>query len=160
MHDDRNARTRGEADTRSRWGRVRFGGRRLSALWAAVPLGLTLAAVIAAIATGGAGPRPVVGGVAVAFVCVWPFIGLTWALIVDRDTLRGATENPEQSVESAWYERAAGGAFSDTLLITGLGTAAIAFASIELSTVLALAAVILVAMGSFGVRYVAQRRRG
>ena len=111
-------------------------------------------------AAGDSEPHPVVGGIAIAITMVWVCTGLAWALIVDRDTVRGATKNPEQSVESVWFDRAASGAFSDTLLTTGLGTAAIVFARIDISATVALSAVILIAMASCAVRYVIQQRQG
>lgn len=149
-------------EDRTRWGRVKFGSGRLSALAVAAPIGLALAVGLGAVAavTGAAGPRPLLGGIAMAPVTVWPFLGLVWALIVDRQTLRGATPNPEQSVESAWYERAASGAFSDTLLITGLGTAALAVTGLDVPVLIPLIAVLLVSMGSFGIRYLVLQRRG
>ncbi|MBF4551565.1 hypothetical protein [Pseudoclavibacter sp. VKM Ac-2888] len=149
------------ADTRSRWGRVKFGGR-WSALWLAIPSGLLLACAIATILvlTGSAGPHPLVGWFATVLVSFWACAGLVWALSVDRDSLRGATPRPEQSVESAWIERATSGAFGDTLLVTGLGTAVIAVGNLDIPALLALVAVIVVAMGSVSIRYGLERRRG
>ncbi|WP_416780424.1 hypothetical protein [Microbacterium lacticum] len=140
---------------------MKFGGGRLSAMWVAAPVGLILAAALALVfvVTHNVGPNPTVGGIAVTFTMLWACTALIWALIVDRDTVRGSTTNPEQSVESVWYDRAASGALTDTILTTGLGTAAIAFASIEIPAVIALAAVILIAMVSFGVRYFIQQRQ-
>lgn len=162
MREAHDGEALAQTDRRSRWGRVKFGGGRRAALWFAVPIGVVLAVGTAALAvlTGSAGPRPFLGGVVIALVTVSPWIGLAWAFVVDRESLRGAVADPEQSVESVWYDKAASGAFTDVLLITGLGTTAIALAGIEISTVLALAAVLLVAMCSFGVRYIAQSRRG
>lgn len=149
-------------DVRTGWGRVRFGRRRLPALWAAAPIGALIAAAIGGVMalTGGAGPEPMVGALAVSLITVWPCIGGVWLLLVDRETLRGATANPEQSIESRWYERASSGAFSDVLLIVGIGTAVIAVAGIEVPALLALSAVIVVAMASVAVRYLVERRRG
>ncbi|WP_405372380.1 MULTISPECIES: hypothetical protein [unclassified Microbacterium] len=149
-------------DTRSRFGRVKFGGGRWPALWTALPFGLLLAigAGAIAVATGVAGPRPVFGGIAFVFVMLWPCTGLVWAFLVDRNTLRGTTPHPEQSIESAWYDRAAAGAFSDILLVVGLSTTAVALSGIEVPTSLALAGVVVFAMGAFGIRYFVQQRRG
>ncbi len=162
MREDQDNTAPAGRDVRSRWGRVKFGGGRLSALWVAAPAGLILAAALARLfmMTHNVGHHPIVGGIAVAFTMLGACTGLIWALIVDRDTVRGSTKNPEQSVESAWYDRAASGAFQDTLLTTGLGTTVIAFASIDISAVVALAIVILIAMVSFGVRYSIQQRQG
>lgn len=149
-------------DLRSRWGRATFGGGKVPALWVAAPVGVILAVALAAlfVATHSSEPQPLVGGVALALTMVWTCTGLVWVLIVDRDTVRGATKKPEQSIESVWFTRAASGAFTDTLLTTGLGTAAIAFAGIDISATLALSAVIVVAMASFAVRYFTEQRRG
>ncbi|MGO1591015.1 MAG: hypothetical protein ACTHW1_10720 [Ancrocorticia sp.] len=161
MYEDQKSEIPAETDDRSQYGRVKFGGGHLPALWLAAPIGLIFAIAIAAVAvaTNSAGPRPIVGGTAITVVLIWPCLGLVWAMIVDRDTLRGATADPEQSVESVWYEKAASGAFSDILFIIGLGTAAVAFTGIEMSTVLVLAGVILIAMGSFAIRYLIQKRQ-
>ncbi len=85
---------------------------------------------------------------------------LAWVFLVDRSTLRGALDRPEESVEGAWYNRAAQGAFSDILLIVGLCTAFLAITGIRIDVLIALIGVLLVAMGSFGIRYLIARRRG
>lgn len=161
MHEEQDNTTEAR-DTRTRWGRVKFGGGKLPALWVAAPVGMILAAALALlfVVTHSSAPHPLVGGIAIALTMVWACTGLAWALIVDRDTVRGTTKNPEHSVESAWYDKASSGAFSDILLTAGLGTAAIAFARIDISATLALAAVLMVAMTSFAVRYFTQQRRG
>ncbi|MBY6538951.1 hypothetical protein HQ325_09720 [Rhodococcus sp. BP-349] len=148
-------------DSRSRWGRTTFDDGRYPALWAAAPFGAVAALAIAAalVLTDSAGPRPAVGAVAAFVVCLWPCVGLAWVVLVDRNTLRGAPADPEHSVESAWYDRAAGGAFTDLLLITGLGTAGLAISGTDVSAVPALGLVLVVAMGSFGLRYQLARRR-
>lgn len=160
MNENRD--TSSTADTRSRWGRMRFGGRRRSALWVAIPVGALVSSALAAVvvATGGAGSQPVVGAVVIVALTLAPCVGFAWVAVVDRSTLRGTTEQPEQSVEARWFERATSGALTDTLLIVGLGTAVLAFTRVEIPTLIALAAVLLIAMGSVAVRYLAQQRRG
>ena len=147
---------------RTRWGRVKFGGRGLPALWVAAPFGAVGAVALAliAVSTESAGSRPVLGGIAIGLVALWPLTGIVWVLIVERSTLTGAAANPEQSVESRWHERAASGAFTDTLLIGGLGAVAITLSGIDLSAVYAVAALVLLSMASFGIRYFAQRSHG
>ena len=148
------------SDQRSRWGRLR--GSDTSTLWVAIPVAILLAVGIGVLVTltGVAGPRPVVGGIAFAFVTVWPCFGLVWALVVDRETLHGAVDRPEESVESQWYDAAAGKAFTDVLLVVGLGTAVIAFGGLEPPAIVVLPGVIVVAMVAFGVRYLLVRTRG
>ena len=95
-----------------------------------------------------------------AFVTVWPCFGLVWALVVDRDSLHGAVDRPEESVESRWYDAAASKAFTDVILVVGLATAVIAFAGLEPPVLVVLPAVIVVAAGAFGIRYLLARTRG
>ncbi len=78
-----------------------------------------------------------------------------WALVVDRSTVRGATARPDESVEHAWLDRAAVGAFFDTIAVAGLATAALSLApgAASIPAAWPLGALTLVAMGDFGVRY-------
>ncbi|MET7640837.1 hypothetical protein [Streptomyces sp. NPDC005438] len=147
---------------RTRWGRVNFGGGGLPALWVAAPCGALLATGFAAlaVATGVVGERPLVGGVVFALVSVWALIGLVWVLVVDRSTLRGATERPEESVESAWFDTAARGSFTDSVTFVGLALAALAVTGVELSAVVALAGVLVFAALTFAVRFLLVRRQG
>lgn len=148
------------ATRQTRWGRVR-GTQGTPAMAVAIPLGLLLAtgggAVAAAMIDAAA---PLLVGLAVGASMAIPLVALVWATAVDRASLRGALDRPEESVEGAWYDRAAQGAFSDTILVVGLATAALAVTGIRIDVVLALMGVLLVAMGSCGIRYVVARRRG
>lgn len=146
---------------RTRWGRLR-GGSRIPAMTIATPVGLVLAAVVGVIAAvmWDAPTPPVVVGVGFTVVTLPALVALAWVFLVDRSTLRGALDRPEESVEGAWYNRAAQGAFSDILLIVGLGTAFLAITGIRIDVLIALIGVLLVAMGSFGIRYLIARRRG
>ena len=148
-----------EKETKARWGRSRFGGSQgmlisISLLGGAVlslgagllfatlnfPGNLVLAAFIMA-----AGLLPVLS------------VGC-WALLLDRSTLRGATKNPEISVESQWYDKAAVGVFQDILLVCGLGAAVLSFIEVQGSIGLILAAVVGLAMADFAVRYLLIKR--
>jgi len=128
----------------------------------AIPAGLVLAAVVGMIAAAlWKDPTPpVVVGIGFTVVTLPALVALMWVFLVDRDTLHGALDRPEESVEGAWYNRAAQGAFSDILLIVGLGTAFLAITGIRIDVLIALIGVLLVAMGSFGIRYLVARRRG
>ncbi|CAL4861301.1 hypothetical protein [Microbacterium sp. MM2322] len=146
---------------RTRWGRLR-GGSRTPAMAIAIPAGLVLAAVVGVIAaaTWDAPTPPFVVGIGFTVVTLPALVGLVWVFLVDRDTLRGAIDRPEESIEGAWYDKAAQGAFSDTLLITGLGTTFFAITNIRVDMLIALIGVLVVAMGSCGIRYLIARRRG
>ncbi|MGM1029706.1 MAG: hypothetical protein ACQEWM_07505 [Actinomycetota bacterium] len=144
----------------SMWGRARIGGRRHSALLIAVPIGIVLALGVGALAAwfGAAGRDPLAGAVAFALATVWPLVALAWILVVDRTTIRGALDRPEESVESAWIDAASQGAFRDTLGIAGLGAAALFVSGAEVPGSFALLAVVVVMMASFGIRYLVARR--
>ncbi|MCD2111482.1 MULTISPECIES: hypothetical protein [Rhodococcus] len=152
----------GSAVGRSKWGKVRVGSRWIGAVPPAIALGILATAVLGAVvaALGLVPDYPVAAGVAVALATAPSLSALAWVLLVDRSTLEGAADRPEDSVEASWYEKAASGAFTDILLVTGLGCTALAFAPIEVEGLHALMAVILVAFASFGVRYAVQRRKG
>ncbi|MEU6699684.1 hypothetical protein [Pseudonocardia sp. NPDC046786] len=149
-------------DAPTRWGRVRFGNGTVPAMWLAAPAGAVLAAGlgVGAALAGAAGPRPLIGGAAVALVSFAGLTGLVWAFLVDRRTLRGATERPEESVESVWFDAAARGAFTDTVTFAGLALAALAVTGADVPGIGALTATVLVALVSVSVRYLLARRRG
>lgn len=150
-------------DTRTRWGRARFGGGRIPALAIAIPIGLVLAAAVGAITlwTGVAsGDRGLLVAGVFALVMSWGLVGLVWALVVDRTTLTGAIDEPEQSVESAWLDAAMAGGLRDTILLTGAVLAILAITGLELSGTWALSGVIVVAAFSVAVRYLIARKRG
>ncbi len=128
----------------------------------ATPVGLVLAVVVGIIAAAmwDAPTPPVVVGIGFTVVTLPALVALVWVFLVDRRTLHGVLDRPEESVEGVWYNRAAQGAFSDTLLIVGLGTAFVAITGIRIDVLIALIGVLLVAMGSFSIRYLVARRRG
>lgn len=140
--------------TRSRWGRARFGGTTAQLWTAALGIGVLVAAgsgwLFQWLRDGGS---PLLEfSVMAAFILPVSTV-LGWAVLVDRSTLAGAPRKPEDSVESAWYDKAASGAFTDILLVAGLGCAAVSLLGLEGSFGFVLAAVLLFAMLDFGVRY-------
>jgi hypothetical protein len=147
---------------RTAWGRARFGARTVPAMVPAVPVGILLAALVAAAATlaGFSPQRPLLGAAIVAALTVLPLCALAWAFLVDRDSLKGAAARPEESVESRWYDASAAGAFHDQLIVAGLGTAVLFLAPLEIDGSVALLAVTVAGMLSMGVRYTVSRRRG
>jgi len=161
--DDPGIDTASTADaSRSRWGRTTVGSHHLSALWLAVPIGVVVAVVVAVVVvdTGSIGTPAGVGQLAMAFAFGWAAAGLAWVLTVDRNTLDGAPRDPERSIESVWHDRAASGAFTDVLLVTGTAATVVSLTGFDMPASVALASVLVVAMGSFGLRYLVLRRRG
>ena len=148
--------------SRSRWGRVRFGRGRASAMAPAIPLGIGAAAVIAALSVllGFAAEIPWVGVFSLTFALAGPMIALVWALCVDRSTLRGALDRPEESVESVWYDKATQGAFHDVLLVSGLALAGLMITGTRVQGTVVLLGVLAVCVLSAGTRYLISRQRG
>lgn len=149
-------------DTRGRWGRTRFAEGRVHALSVAIPSGVVLSLGAGAVAMQFHVEKvpPLLLGAVFAFATVFPLIGLIWALVVDRATVRGTLDRPEESIESRWWDIAAQGAFTDTITITGLGLTVIALTNAPIGAVPALSAVIIVAFISSGTRYLMARKRG
>ena len=150
-------------DNRTRWGRTRFADGRLPAMAVAIPVGLVLAIGVGAITlwTGvasGEHALPVAG--VFALVMSWGLVGLVWALVVDRTSLRGAIDNPDESIESTWLDAAMAGAFRDTIMLTGLVLAILSITGFELDVLWALIGVIVVGFFSTFVRYLMAKKRG
>ncbi|MGB9034675.1 MAG: hypothetical protein WCC45_09175 [Paeniglutamicibacter sp.] len=150
-------------DNRTRWGRTRFADGRLPAMAVAIPVGLLLAIGVGAITlwTGvasGEHALPVAG--VFALVMSWGLVGLVWALVVDRTSLRGAIGNPDESIESTWLDAAMAGAFRDTIMLTGLVLAILSITGFELDVLWALIGVIVVGFFSTFVRYLMAKKRG
>lgn len=153
-----------DQSVRTKWGRTRFGNGTMPALTIAVPAGILLgsAAGWVSVLAGVGGPYPVVGFVAFTLCLTLPGVALVFALVVDRDTLEGAAEHPDDSVESGWYDRATSRSFTDLILVLGLASIVLSFIPTEFAVdlKLVLPAVLLVCFLSFGVRYLLQRYRG
>lgn len=163
LHKEDGMSASDETAPRTRWGRTKFAAGRWPAMIVAIPVGLVLAAALGGLTllTGIAeGPQPFLVASVTALVLAWGLIGLVWAVIVDRSTLRGALDRPEESVESRWLESSMSGAFSDTILLAGLATAAIALTGVKLDAVWVLVAVICFAFFSTAVRYLMAKQRG
>lgn len=155
--------TEPRTDTRTRWGRIKLAGGRIPAMAVAIPAGLILAAGVGALTLltkVAQGDKALVIAGVFALVMPWGFIGLIWALVVDRSSLRGALDNPDESIESKWLESAMAGALRDTIMLTGFALATLAITGFELDVTWALIGVIWVAFFSTFVRYLMAKKRG
>lgn len=83
---------------------------------------------------------------------------VAWALLVDRSTLRGAADRPEESIESRWYDRAAQSTFHVMLLALGVGSGAAALTGWQADTDLLLLALALLMGAVFTVSYLLAKR--
>jgi len=147
---------------RSKWGRARIAGHNVSAMKVAILVGVMLSVIAGVLASrvGFAGERMWLGGIVVAVVMSWGFVALVWVLIVDRTTVQGATDRPEDSVESSWMQSASSGAFFDTFAIAGVGSAIVSFMDVDWPNSIVLMGIALIGMASFGLRYLIISRRG
>lgn len=153
---------------RSFWGRsARLGGGTGRLIVVSLVLGLLLAALLAAVAYGLAGtpdpadPRqPWALGLLVGLGTLPVMTGLVWVLLVDRETISGAVRDPEESIESRWYDAAARGAFHDLLVVLGLGTFVVAVTRWQVELSLVGGGLVLFMAADVAVRYLVQKRRG
>ncbi len=142
----------------SRWGRARFGGSFAGLALASLAVGVLLAGGVGWLfASFALTDRPGIGFAFVAAGVLPVATMLGWAIFVDRSTLAGAVERPEESIESVWYEKAASGAFGDILLVGGISAVGFSIMQIDAPVMLVVAIVIGFAMLDFGVRYLWQR---
>lgn len=148
--------------TNSRFGRARFGGGT-PALVAATLLGgaaiaSALGALYAALGEQGDQGDAWLRFSVMAVVTLPVAAALVWAASVDRSTLTDATERPEDSVESAWFDRAARGAFGDTFMTVGLAAAAFSITGLQVDTGLLLLGLATLIGVDVAVRYLLAKR--
>ena len=79
--------------------------------------------------------------------------------MVDRDTIVGATPNPEESIESTWYDNAAQSTFHIILVIVGVLGMASVFTDVKLSLGTFAIASYVVIMAAFAGSYFFNKRR-
>ncbi|HHW83318.1 MAG TPA: hypothetical protein GX743_05815 [Actinomycetales bacterium] len=147
--------------TRTRWGTTRIGGRSIHALAVAIPLGLLVSLGIAFAVQYWADihENPLVEIGVVTMAVAPAALGLAYVLVVDRETILGASARPERSVESTWFQQAAAGSYTDLLFVTGIGAAVAAFTRWEAEVSIVLVGVILFAWVSFIIRYLVIKAR-
>ena len=149
-------------DPRTKWGRVKFGAQKTPAMAVAIPVGLVIAFGFALLAVWAdvAGPHLIVGLAAFTFALSAPCIATIYALVVDRSTMLGAPDDPDESIESRWYERAAAGSFMDVLVGAGLAAGLASVLDWHMDGVLVLMGIWALGLSSLGLRYFLIRRRG
>lgn len=149
---------------RTKWGRTKFGTGRTPAMAIAVPSGVILGVVggLLSVLVGVTASNPALGFWVFTSCLTMPAVALVYVLVVDRDTLEGAAERPDDSIESGWYDKAASGSFADLILVSGIASIILAFMPRDffVDLKLVLAAVVAVCFASFGIRYLVLRRKG
>ncbi|SLM87400.1 hypothetical protein CZ765_00710 [Corynebacterium casei] len=120
---------------RFRFGRSKFGGSPAALIAGSIVTGLAVAFAAASIFWAIVRPEESTAlYLGVFTLCLFPVASAgTWAFMVDRDTIVGATPNPEESIESTWYDDAAQTTFHIILFAIGaLGVASV-FTDVKLS---------------------------
>lgn len=143
-----------KASPKTRWGISRFGGSSATLIGTSLGIGLVLSTGAGLLFARLNASEQFTLAAVIMTACLLPALSTAcWALLVDRDSLKGVTKNPEISVESQWYDKAAIGVFQDLLIICGLGAALFSFVQVSVSLGLTLAGIVLVAMVDFALRY-------
>lgn len=146
---------------RSRFGRSKFGGSSATLVAVSTVAGLAVAFVAALIFWAIARPEESAAlYLGVFTLCLFPVASAgAWAALVDRDTIAGATPNPEESIESTWYDNAAQSTFHIILVAIGaLGVASV-FTEVKLSLGTFAIASYVVILAAFGASYLLNKRR-
>ena len=143
----------------SRFGRPKWGGTQTTLITLSLAVGLLIAAA-AGVALGVFVHRDAPWlAVAVYTLCLLPIASAaSWAFMVDRSTIRGATPDPEKSIESHWYSQASENTLHAMLFaIGGLGIVSSIW---EFSVSGTLLTIILGAFvtGTFGISYLAHKQ--
>lgn len=97
--------------------------------------------------------------VAIMATTTLPSCALWWVLFVDRSTLRGATPNPEESIEAQWYEKAASAAFTISIAVIGVAAAAFSIMRWNVDSGLLLAGACMVMVLCFAGSFLVIKRR-
>lgn len=143
----------------TRFGRPKFGGSQAKLITLSVVAGAALAAAAGAIVAAFVHEDSPWLAFAVYSLCLLPVaISASWLFMVDRSTIRGATPDPENSIESHWYSQASENTLHAMLFgIGGLGIVS-SFWEFQVSgTLLTIILGVFVA-GTFGISYFAHKR--
>lgn len=145
--------------TTARFGRPRFGGGSAALVIASVIVGAAIASGLGALFAwlGDVGSGELRFSV-VAIATLPVAAALAWVVLVDRTSLPESTERPEDSVEAAWLDRAAQGAFLDVFVTVGVGAAAFSITGLQVESGMLLLALSVLMVADFAVRYLLAKR--
>lgn len=146
---------------RTAWGATKKGRRGVGLWGSAVGIGVVVSAVMAGLALMvSSSPEPGLLAVVTAAVVLPVGVALGWGIMVDRSSISGAVDRPEESVESRWWDQAASGALMDGFAMIGLGAGAIALTGVEVAADTVLMALWVLLSVDVGIRYLVARRAG
>lgn len=155
MNTEKNAPAR----PRTKWGSSKYGGGPLALIVGSIAGGIPIAALLGWVVTLLEGERSLLLFIISGIVMLPVSTGAIWFLLLDRETLSGAPDDPASSIEGRWMERAMAGAFTDLMVVMGIGAAAFSFIDIPIDTAFAFMIVFGIAVADAFLRYFIIKRR-
>ena len=145
---------------RSRFGRSKFGGSPAALIAGSIVAGLAAAFAAALIFWAIVRPEETALYLSIFTLFLLPVATAgAWAFLVDRETITGATKNPESSIESSWYDNAAQTTFHNILLAVGILGVASVFTDMQLSLGTFVIASYIFILVAFAGSYLLNKRR-
>ena len=143
----------------TRFGRPKFGGTQTKLITLSVAAGAAIAATAGAIMAAFIHDDSPWLAFAVYSLCLLPVAtAVSWGFMVDRSTIRGATPDPENSIESHWYSQASENTLHAMLFgIGGLGVVS-SFWEFQVSGTMLTIILGVFVTGTFGISYFAHKR--
>ena len=143
----------------TRFGRPKFGGTQTKLITLSVAAGAGLAAAAGAIVAAFVHDDSPLLAFAVYALCLFPVAtAASWGFMVDRDTIRGATPDPENSIESHWYSQASENTLHAILIAIGALGIVSSFWEFQVSGTLLTIILGVFVTGTFGISYFAHKR--
>ena len=141
------------------FGRPKFGGSQTKLITLSLAAGAAIAAAAGAIMAAFIHNDSPWLAFAVYSLCLLPVaISASWLFMVDRSTIRGATPDPENSIESHWYSQASENTLHAMLYgIGGLGVVS-SFWEFQVSGTMLTIILGVFVTGTIGISYFAHRR--
>ena len=143
----------------TRFGRPKFVGTQTKLITLSVASGVGLAAAAGAIMAAFVHDDSPLLAFTVYALCLLPVAtAASWLFMVDRSTIRGATPDPENSIESHWYSQASENTLHAMLFgIGGLGVVS-SFWEFQVSGTMLTIILSAFVTGTFGISYFAHKR--
>lgn len=143
----------------TRFGRPKFGGTQTKLITLSVASGVGLAAAAGAIMAAFVHDDSPLLAFTVYALCLLPVAtAASWLFMVDRDTIRGATPDPENSIESHWYSQASENTLHAFLIAIGALGIVSSFWEFQVSGTLLTIILGVFVTGTFGISYFAHKR--
>ena len=143
----------------TRFGRPKFGGTQTKLITLSVASGVGLAAAAGAIMAAFVHDDSPLLAFTVYALCLLPVAtAASWLFMVDRDTIRGATPDPENSIESHWYSQASENTLHAILIAIGALGIVSSFWEFQVSGTLLTIILGVFVTGTFGISYFAHKR--